>query len=513
MNLYFPFVLIPPDFTVISMAEERPFLLLAAVANACHTYPSLQESLHEEMKQMLTRRLTTEHGKDLDLLQGLLIHLAWFHYYSDPRSSQAYEYLQIAINMANDLGLNQDVLNGHSGFLKREANRALFGCCYLSHIVAVSTGNPSNLEASHTIIAAAESLSWEQEYPTDKLIYPLLRLQSFVEIIEQTYALGNTQICGLPGFFHALHLTKSVEEWWATLSMDIHSTVLLATSYRGFLIRIHQMGLAYRHGQKQTPQNNSAHTTMRAPPKISINLTKSVSFSKEYLDWIMVIPTNEYNKLPVAIWYQLILAITVLYKLSLGLSNIPGRDSGIAQQTANLEGYLGILSNRMRSTLTTYHSKPWPHTQRFFAMLSKMMDNTRNSCQTARSHSAAPRHKYRTNQKFATDWGPKRPASGAAPYGYPRTGIGRPQAAPDFHNNHQFQSSITADIQQIESDKLWNDFLATDPFLNGTNTSPISTPYSLSPQNQGNTCVETLFPFGSNLAGNTVNNPSWSLGS
>lgn len=77
MSSYFPFVLLPDGSTVSSMAEDRPFLLLAAVTSASSKYPHLQNSLAEEFKETLSSRVIMAGERDLDLLQGLLVHLAW----------------------------------------------------------------------------------------------------------------------------------------------------------------------------------------------------------------------------------------------------------------------------------------------------------------------------------------------------------------------------------------------------------------------------------------------------
>lgn len=77
MASYFPFVRLPYDCTATSMAEDRPFLLLAAVAAASSKYCHLQDALIRQFKESLSQRVVMDGEKDLDLLQGLLVHLAW----------------------------------------------------------------------------------------------------------------------------------------------------------------------------------------------------------------------------------------------------------------------------------------------------------------------------------------------------------------------------------------------------------------------------------------------------
>lgn len=77
MASYFPFVRISDAWTAASMAEDRPFLLLAAVAAASSKYCHLQDALNRQFKESLSERVVMAGEKDLDLLQGLLVHLAW----------------------------------------------------------------------------------------------------------------------------------------------------------------------------------------------------------------------------------------------------------------------------------------------------------------------------------------------------------------------------------------------------------------------------------------------------
>lgn len=76
MASYFPFVQLSETWTAVSMAEGRPFLLLAAVAAASSEF-HLQDALVRQFKESLSKRVVVAGEKDLDLLQGLLVHLAW----------------------------------------------------------------------------------------------------------------------------------------------------------------------------------------------------------------------------------------------------------------------------------------------------------------------------------------------------------------------------------------------------------------------------------------------------
>lgn len=77
MSPYFPFVIIPNEATVLSMAEDRPFLCLAALAAATSVEKDLQTSLEQSFRVAILQKIMLDGDRNLDLLNGLLVYLAW----------------------------------------------------------------------------------------------------------------------------------------------------------------------------------------------------------------------------------------------------------------------------------------------------------------------------------------------------------------------------------------------------------------------------------------------------
>lgn len=73
----FPFLTIPSSSELISFRCEKPFLLLAVLTIAARNRTKLHESLRGELCQVLATRIIVDASKNIDLLQGLLVHLAW----------------------------------------------------------------------------------------------------------------------------------------------------------------------------------------------------------------------------------------------------------------------------------------------------------------------------------------------------------------------------------------------------------------------------------------------------
>ncbi|KAL4919265.1 hypothetical protein BDW62DRAFT_209964 [Aspergillus aurantiobrunneus] len=517
MDTYFPFVLIPAGWTAASMAEDRPFLLLAAVTSASSRYYNLQQVLIKVWRGILSDRVIMAAERDLDLLQGILVHIAWFHFQMDPRSPQTYQYLQMAISMVIDLGLDQqaaDVLDQQPrlGQLhSREARRAYLGCFYLSSIISMSTAKPNNLPFSEHVLPCAMTLQHDQEYPTDKLIYSVIRLQQLTEEASETYRLGHLQTQEFRPHTHAERLKTRLEEWWSTVSSDIRGTVLLTSAYHAANIRILEMGYAYRYGQKRPPSRILGDSTLLAPSKVILNLTRCANSAKELLDFFIAIPTDEYSKLPLAVWYQFTLAIMVLYRLSTGLSDVPDWDRDIAQEIANLEEYCSVLRRHLQSIGTEPELETQSPVSSFFTMIPEILESVRASYISAREYSAHSHGAKSGHQSFSGDAKSRMPASSArGPYRCPGMRNLRQQTATSSTANGSMHSAIAADIAKIEnmeSETLWGDLLLHVLEIHSAGFVTSQMPYS------GKTWVDILFLAASYLCGSTLNSPSASRGS
>ena len=77
---FLPFVVIQDEWNAEWMLVERPFLLLAVVTVAAYRHPCLSRQLSKEFTETLARRVVLDGDNDLDLLQGMLVHLAWYIY-------------------------------------------------------------------------------------------------------------------------------------------------------------------------------------------------------------------------------------------------------------------------------------------------------------------------------------------------------------------------------------------------------------------------------------------------
>ncbi|KAF3384741.1 hypothetical protein F1880_001719 [Penicillium rolfsii] len=456
MASYFPFVRLTSACTAASMAKDRPFLLLAAVAAASSKYCHLQDALIRQLKESLSQRIIIAGEKDLDLLQGLLVHLAWFHFHFVPGSQQAFQYLQIAISMVIDLRLDQvaaDLVKTQmelSDPYDREACRAYLGCYCMSVIIALSWVKPNNLRFHKDMLQCAMMLQQQPEFETDLLIYPMLKVLQFTEEVYETHQSEDLHSPLL--YIHAERFTTWLEEWWSSLSTDLRNKVLLVNGYYTAKIRIQEMGLIYSYGQKKPPSSvlQEGSTILSTHPMIIRNLINCVSSAKEYLDCFLALPAAEHNSLPFSTWCQVVLTVFVLYKLSVGLPEVPQWNVKIAQQMVDLQEYLDKLLSHLQGI------KPRPDrqiaTKSLFSRLPEIIGSVRTSymltkeefAQICDSHNAHPEFQALNNTSSSVRRLHRCPAVRYTT-----------RAVTQVQDPRTLQSAITMEVQSIEDEQLW----------------------------------------------------------
>lgn len=74
---HFPWVVLPSQVTLDQFRRERPSLLSSLLALASRRQPRIRESLEREFKKVVSAKVVMDGSPDVDLLQGLLIYLAW----------------------------------------------------------------------------------------------------------------------------------------------------------------------------------------------------------------------------------------------------------------------------------------------------------------------------------------------------------------------------------------------------------------------------------------------------
>jgi len=130
--------------------------------------------------------------KTLDLLQGLLVFIAWHHHYMETQAISVSMLLQICVGIARDIGLDRLSTEVRSPLQKndprdREAKRTYLGCYYLaSNLGVLDSGRNRSISYSTTLRSYASDLASAWEYKTDAILPIMVDMCQFSEDIEET---------------------------------------------------------------------------------------------------------------------------------------------------------------------------------------------------------------------------------------------------------------------------------------------------------------------------------------
>ena len=111
---YFPIIYIAPDVTVESLRASRPYVWLAIRA-ICSRKLIRQRALSIQMRKILAQKVVVECIRSLDLLQGILLYVAWGHWFIQKNPTTIMN--QLAMSLVADLGLAKPLPNESASVL------------------------------------------------------------------------------------------------------------------------------------------------------------------------------------------------------------------------------------------------------------------------------------------------------------------------------------------------------------------------------------------------------------
>jgi hypothetical protein len=191
MTDFFPFVILPKDCFCRDLIHQRPLLMFAVLTAASYDSTLLQLTLSREFRKVVMVKIMNGE-KSLDLLQGLLVFIAWHHHYMDAQAMSINLLVQLCVGLTSDLGL--DNLNPPGNitrkdeFHEREAKRAYLGCYYLaSNLGLLDAGSVKCTSFSNAHRAYASDLASAWEHRSDAILPILIDICQFNEDVEETF--------------------------------------------------------------------------------------------------------------------------------------------------------------------------------------------------------------------------------------------------------------------------------------------------------------------------------------
>ncbi|KGO43764.1 hypothetical protein PEX1_046930 [Penicillium expansum] len=146
----FPFVLIAHGETAARLRDQEPFLFLCVVAATMGSAHPMRKTVAEEIMKHVTLRVVARSERNLELLRGLLVHVA-----------------KSSTNL--------------------DEQRALLGTYWLSAGLCGTLGRPTVMKHDDRTNECIDSIS-STEHLSDRWVAPFIHLQSFLATVDDVYA-------------------------------------------------------------------------------------------------------------------------------------------------------------------------------------------------------------------------------------------------------------------------------------------------------------------------------------
>ncbi|GLA80568.1 hypothetical protein AtubIFM56815_001392 [Aspergillus tubingensis] len=344
----FPFVLIH-EVNFGELRENSPFLLLCIMTACLEHKPALQQKLELEVRSVISTRIMMNMERDMDILRGLLVHIAWSHYHWRNYHTQVYMLLQMAMAIVVDLGLDRydnfrmrhiydhgEDMDGSQGgqvlYLTPDGQRAFLGCYYLCSKASIFR-RQLNMKHTDWVNYCAERLGQRAEYPSDQYIKALIDIQLLarkaeLEVDDPIHAINKDQL------FRSIDVLENQIEQLFAQNKNYNTWAL-----RLELNAIPAIVLGHALSQRDSHHQHNQHRLLRIA-RSAFNIVTA----------FLATPASVTPNLPMfsytSIWYGLL----VLSKLSL-LSAAAKEDSSLEVHSRDIHN-LGLAAMQKMETIS-----------------------------------------------------------------------------------------------------------------------------------------------------------------
>ncbi|KAF5010242.1 hypothetical protein FDECE_3601 [Fusarium decemcellulare] len=325
MTPHFPFVCVPDTLSVQDLAREKPALCVAIMAASSYGDHKLQQALGHMFNEIVAIRLIRGPFATLDMLQGLLVHLAWAHYQQGTMKYS--QHLSLAGSIVSDMrldrprvaslwALNRETKQSASA-LTHDEMRALAGTYYLSSSSAVLLQKSHHFRYTPYILECCHLLTSKGTQPTDRHLPYIIYLQKLTEEVDDAVTGATSSQSAqtqqqLPAELH--RISERYMNMKASLPFPLSDspTILLQLHVLDLLIcQPSPDGVSYGPGGFQSLQAGGDQT------RLLDWLSQSISAAKSLISVVLVLPQGEEGAMVNTGWIMLYCAVSLAVRLDL----------------------------------------------------------------------------------------------------------------------------------------------------------------------------------------------------
>ncbi|KAF7940983.1 hypothetical protein EAE99_000620 [Botrytis elliptica] len=366
----FPFVLLPLQASLESLRHERPILLLGILASTSQNNIPLQHLLESELRETISSRTIMHGEKSIDLLQGILLYLAWYHYHYNPAKENLFQLTQMANTMVMDLGLHRpkfgEVQTSYSSTLgfecpkkftsaQIEEKRTLIGCFCLTSSICRSLRKPNSLKYHDYIEQCCQVLSEVSVTETDRLLPFFTRIHRLGEEVNDAFDYSNHGELAKLDYVRIKMFNRTLSQQFQDIQRyfpaEAWSNHILRISYAHLRIYVAEISLnAISSDSHQFTNTSSNRASWYHSSSRTEMLIRCLQAAKDYLDMVLSLTPLEFCCLTAPNYIELFYALLVLGKFTEGCDS-PSLDGDQVRQAANLRYYLDSIDEKMENLL------------------------------------------------------------------------------------------------------------------------------------------------------------------
>ncbi|KAJ5779776.1 hypothetical protein N7457_007496 [Penicillium paradoxum] len=387
----FPFVTFPSHVTAEELRREKPFLYLNISMVACQN-ARRQREIVDAVQGYVAEHIVIRGEYSLDLLQGLLVNVAWFTSVSRfPRpaehenlttkpnpevepmcvtrtTAQLDVFVHLLVAQSLSLGLNQGVayqknLNYPLTYLKEIANeeshnpvrtleerRTYLGCYYLTSMISTCVKDLGPIiRFTRYTDECCNMLDQVAEYPTDTFLVQLVRAMNLADRVHHTLYHTEFHSSSVPSAALGLSirwLEAELKQLKDRMRGESPHSTILQLHYNTVEIHLYRVALS-----KQTSQAHYGdHPLMRLDL-----LFRCLETTTSFFRHIFALPSGLLPYFPFTIISQLGKATVTLSQLS--LYDHPGWDRAYVENAMNFDQTIDQIFAKLEEQRASFQQK------------------------------------------------------------------------------------------------------------------------------------------------------------
>ncbi|KAK4127928.1 hypothetical protein N657DRAFT_654015 [Parathielavia appendiculata] len=321
MLRHFHCVVVTEEDTVASMARERPFVLLA-------------------FRKILGLKFVAGGERTLELLQGLVVYIAWYPFHLRPKNKPAVQYIRMVVDIVSDLELDEDPGTDSMEVpptpVRLDQIRIYLASYYLASAFASTWGRSPSLTYTEYTARCCDLLQRHSPLQGDQVLAWQVRLE---RLIEETNDLRRTQRGHSQSEYQIGFMIRGMEtqlaEWEARMPPDIASVPSIRIGVLFTRVFLSGAPLLKLPSVKLPPLD--ASSAFRADPQRLMSVVPALHDIYEYL---LSLDPAEVNSFIGIEWGALILSVILGFRMSFPLAVCPEWDDRAARETVRFGEYV-----------------------------------------------------------------------------------------------------------------------------------------------------------------------------